>query len=207
MFYDFHIYFLVREINLVTGSHRSRLVLDNLLDGWSLVQTLVPSIVIGVVLLQFEAGSIITENEINHQVPGHEGEISDRTIHFLSVQSLHNKEQRHLPLVTNQPLLSLQRFVQDVEHPFHLIEVSLLGTGKLLMVELGEPGSLAKVWTLSTHLEVQPLADVEPVDYSQYQSSRLSGETSEPFRGGCVCEGRGFIIGLHKVFDDSARLP
>ena len=106
-----------------------------------------------------------------------------------SVKPTQVRHRKHSPLVADQPLLSLQRFVQYIEHPLDLIEVSLLGTRKLLMVELREPSTLSKIWALTTHLEVDPLADVKSL------------------RRGCVCKGRRTVVGLYEILDDGAGLP
>ena len=60
-------------------------------------------------------------------------------------------------LVSDQPwtiltlVLFLQVALQNGGHAFDLFVVALLGTGKLLRVEFGEPRSLSVVGTLSAH--------------------------------------------------------
>ena len=58
---------------------------------------------------------------------------------------------------TNKPFLLRQHRLQDTEHPFRLVAISLERTGDLLWVIEQEPCNLPKVRTLPGGLEEEPL--------------------------------------------------
>lgn len=82
-------------------------------------------------------------------------------------------------------MFALQVIVQNIENTLDLIKVSVLGRLQLLGAELSEPSSLAKVWTLARHLDVESFLDVVFV-----------------WRGGIVEVV--VVVCLLRVFDDRA---
>lgn len=116
-------------MTLLASSHSLRLILRDLLDRRPFHEPLVPSEVVGVVLLNLQLASLLTHDEWDHHVPGQEREIGDGA--FLA----------------DEVLLALESHVEDVEDALDLVEVALSWAGEALWVEVGEPCALTVVWT------------------------------------------------------------
>ncbi len=60
----------------------------------------------------------------------------------------------------DEVLFSLQEPIQDCKHMLDLIFVPVSGTRNLFRVKFFEPSSLPKIWSLTTHLEIELLLDL-----------------------------------------------
>lgn len=78
-------------------------------------------------------------------IPSHPGQIGIRAL---------------IPHQVLAPRL-LQMRVNDAKHALDFVLVARLGGRQFLVVEVAEPGFLAKVRTLAGHLEVEPLVGLE----------------------------------------------
>lgn len=91
--------------------------------------------------------------------------------------------------VPNQVLFTFECLVENICYAENLLLVAFHGTGKFLVMVPGKPDILSVVGTLTRHLEVQPLLQVELLG--------RCGDTELVF----------LIIRIDDVLDDGARFP
>ena len=125
---------------MVRLSHGLSLLLKSSLHGRSIQESLHPSAIIGIILLEID---LFTGKHVRQGgVPGDKGQIGIGA------------------LIAHEVVARGQHFVQHLGHAPGFVAVALNGRGQLFRVEVGEPGRLAEVRALAGHLEMEPLLGV-----------------------------------------------
>jgi len=116
------------------------LVLVGLEDGLAITELVLPSGGARELLVEVEA---ILEKLIDSEfVVAKESEVGDGAF------------------AADQPFAFAQDTLQDSKDTLDFLLVALNGTGEFLVVEVGEPLGLAKVWALAGGLEIEPLLEL-----------------------------------------------